>query len=102
MAEKIYMGATIGLDGEKEFKKAVSSINSDTRVLASEMKKVTSAYNENGNSLEALQKKDIVLNKQLDAQKQKVETLRSALKNAQALGLERKLSVFRPSRAFLA
>lgn len=83
IAKKANIGATIGLDGEKEFRQAISGINSDMKVLASEMKKVSAEFIDNNNSVEALSAKDEVLNKQLDKQKEKVEALKLALQNAQ-------------------
>lgn len=80
---KATIGAAIALDGEKEFKKAVSSINSDLKVLASEMSKVTSQFTNNGNSISALKAKSEQYNKQIDIQKNKIETLRAALENSQ-------------------
>ena len=38
------IGAGIALDGEKEFKQAVSGINKDLSVLGSEMQKVTAKF----------------------------------------------------------
>lgn len=75
-------GLKIGLEGEKEFKKALSDINSSFKVLGSEMKLVSSQFDKNDNSVEALTARNTVLNKEIEAQKQKIETLRSALKNA--------------------
>lgn len=77
------IGAAIALDGEKEFKKAVSSINSDLKVLASEMNKVTSEFASNGNSVSALKAKSEQYNKQIEVQTKKIETLRAALENSQ-------------------
>ena len=79
-------GLKIGLEGEKEFKKALSEINQSFKVLGSEMKLVTSQFDKNlfalYTSVEALTAKNVVLNKQIEAQKSKVETLRKALSNA--------------------
>jgi len=75
-------GLKIGLDGEKEFKKALSDINQSFKVLGSEMKVVQSQFDKNDNSVEALTARNQVLNKEIEAQKQKIETLRSALENA--------------------
>ena len=50
MAEK-KIGAGIALDGEREFKKAVTGINKDLSVLGSEMKKVTAQFDGNANSI---------------------------------------------------
>ena len=75
-------GLKLGLEGEKEFKKALSEINQSFKVLGSEMKLVSSEFDKNDNSVEALAARNTVLNKEIDAQKQKIETLRSALENA--------------------
>ena len=37
-------GLKIGIEGEKEYRKAISQINSDLKVLASEMVKVTTEF----------------------------------------------------------
>lgn len=75
-------GLKIGLEGEKEFKKALSDINQSFKVLGSEMKVVQSQFDKNDNSVEALTARNQVLNKEIEAQKQKIETLRQALANA--------------------
>ncbi len=75
-------GLRIGVEGEKEFKKALAEINQSFKVLGSEMKLVSSQFDKNDNSVQALSSRNTVLNKEIDAQRQKVETLRSALQNA--------------------
>ena len=75
-------GLKIGVEGEKEFKKALSDINQTFKVLGSEMRLVSSEFDKNDNSVKALAARNEVLNKEIDAQKQKIETLRSALQNA--------------------
>lgn len=80
MSDKL--GLKIGIEGEKEFKKALSDINQSFKVLGSEMKLATSQFAANDKSMQALSARNAVLNKEIDAQKQKIETLRSALKNA--------------------
>ena len=75
-------GLIIGLEGEKEFKKALADINQSFKVLGSEMKVVQSQFDQNDSSVEALTARNQVLNKEIDAQRQKIDTLRSALKNA--------------------
>lgn len=75
-------GLKIGLEGEKEFKKALSEINQSFKVLGSEMKVVQSQFDKNDSSVEALTARNQVLNKEIEAQKQKIETLKSALSNA--------------------
>lgn len=80
MAENI--GLKLGIDGEKDFKQALTDINKDFKVLGSEMKLVASQFDKNDNSIEALTARNEVLNKQIDAQKDKIKTLKSALENA--------------------
>lgn len=75
-------GLKIGLEGEREFKKSLAEINNSFKVLGSEMKLVDSQFDKNDKSAEALTARNQVLNKEIDQQKQKIETLRSALANA--------------------
>ncbi len=75
-------GLKIGLEGEKEFKKALADINHSFKVLGSEMKVVQSQFDKNDDSVEALTARNQVLGKEIDAQKKKIETLRKALENA--------------------
>lgn len=75
-------GLKIGVEGEKEFKKALAEINQSFKVLGSEMKLVASQFDKQDKSVEALSARNNVLNKEIEAQKQKIETLRSALENA--------------------
>ena len=75
-------GLKIGIEGEKEFKKALSEINQSFKVLGSEMKLVSSQFDSNDKSIQALSARNTVLNKEIDAQRQKIETLRAALQNA--------------------
>ena len=76
------MGIKLGVEGEKDFKNALADINRNFRVLGSEMKLVSSQFDKNDTSVEALSSRNKVLNKELTAQKQKIETLRQALANA--------------------
>lgn len=75
-------GLKIGVEGEKEFKRALSDINQSFKVLGSEMKLVESEFGKNESSVQSLTAKNEVLTKQIDAQKDKIETLQKALKNA--------------------
>lgn len=76
------IGPKIGLEGEKEFKQAISAINKDMAVLGSEMAKVTAQFGNNAESMEALKAKSEVYNKQIEEQKKKIETLKAALENS--------------------
>ena len=77
-------GLKIGLEGEKEFKKALADINQSFKVLGSEMKLATSQFNKNDKSVEALAARNKVLRKEIDEQTTKIDTLRRALQNAAA------------------
>lgn len=83
MAGKAKIGAGIALDGEKEFKSAISSINKDLTVLKSALEKNKSEFEANGKSTELLNNKLKILSNQYDTQKSKVEALKSALEHAQ-------------------
>ncbi|GHU48761.1 hypothetical protein FACS1894127_0110 [Clostridia bacterium] len=75
-------GLKIGIEGEKEFKNAITEINRSVKLLGSEMKLVASQFDKNNTSVKSLAAQKGVLNKEIDAQKSKVEILRSALDNA--------------------
>ena len=75
-------GVKMGLEGEKEFKNALKDINSTFKVLGSEMNLVTSQFEKNDKSVTALIATNEVLNKNMDAQKTKVDTLKNALDHA--------------------
>ncbi len=67
------------ISGEKEYKAAISQIGDGMRVLNSEMRKVESEYSKNANSVEALTKKNDVLERKIYTQTEKIETLKAAL-----------------------
>lgn len=70
------------LDGEQEYKAAVSEINASLRVLNSEMKLVSEQFKNNDKSVEALTASSDVLSRQILTQKEKIEALQAALKNS--------------------
>ena len=73
------IGPRIGIDGEKEFRKELQNINQQLRTLGSEMKAVTSSFEAGDRSEEALAAQTDVLNRQIDAQKQKLQQLQKGL-----------------------
>jgi len=75
-------GLRIGIDGEKDFKAALNEINQSFKVLGSEMQLVTSQFDKNDKSAQSLASRNTVLNKEIEAQKDKITMLRSALENA--------------------
>jgi phage-related minor tail protein len=74
-------GLKIGIEGEKEFKAQLVEINQSFKVLGSEMKLIESQFDKQDKSEQALAARNEVLQKSIDTQKQKIEKLRSALKN---------------------
>ena len=70
------------LSGEKEYKQAISEIGSGMKVLDSEMRKVSSAYAQNADSVEALNAKNDVLERKISTQTEKIEYLRAALQQS--------------------
>ena len=85
----IYKGPEIGRieahderTKENYASKALSEINQSFKVLGSEMKLVASQFDKNDSSVQALTARNNVLNKEIEAQKEKIEVLRSALANA--------------------
>ncbi|MDD2433585.1 MAG: phage tail protein [Clostridia bacterium] len=75
-------GLKIGIEGEKEFKNSLRDINQSFKVLGSEMKLVSSEFDKQDKSVAAVTARNEVLNKAIEAQKDKISTLESALKNA--------------------
>lgn len=75
-------GGTVKLTGESEYKKALADISGNLKMLNSEMKVVTSAYDKNDKSVENLSSQNEVLNKKIDEQQKKVDILADALAKA--------------------
>lgn len=73
------IGPRIGIDGEKEFRQELQNINQQIRTLGSEMKAVTSSFEAGDRSEGALAAQTDVLNRQIDAQKQKLQQLQKGL-----------------------
>ena len=76
-------GGSVKLTGESEYKKALSEISSNLKVLNSEMKSVTSQYDKNDKSAENLSSQNDVLNKKIEEQEKKVSILKDALADSQ-------------------
>ena len=73
------IGPKIGIEGEKQFRQAIQQINTNLRTLSTEMMVVTSMYDKNDKSTEALTEKNKVLNKQIEEQKKKLDELKKGL-----------------------
>ena len=71
------IGPRIGIQGEKEFNNQIKQINDSIRECGSEMKALSSEFDKNGNSQEALVAKNKNLQKELDLQRQKMGLLQT-------------------------
>ncbi len=75
-------GFKIGVEGEKDFKNSLKDINQSFKVLGSEMNLVSSEFDKQDKSVQAVTARNSVFNKEIDAQKDKINTLEKALQNA--------------------
>lgn len=76
------IGPKIGIEGEKEFRNAITSINTRLKTLDTEMQAVTSAYNKNDTSVSKLTAQQKVLTQQISAQLKKLLAMREGLDKA--------------------
>lgn len=78
----VNIGPRIGLEGEGEFRKQLNNINQQVKTLASEMKEVSSRFDDADNSQEKLTAQSKVLTKQIEAQKERIKLLEKGLSAA--------------------
>lgn len=76
------ISATIALNGEQAFNSAMKNINSNLRVLKSELSATSSSFSGQANSLAALTAKNKQLSEIYDQQKEKVRALEQAVKES--------------------
>lgn len=79
---KRIIATTIALDGEAEYKKALSSVNSELRTLKGDMRYVSEEFRGQANSLAALTAKHGILQQEVDQQAEKVRSLTQAVADA--------------------
>lgn len=70
-------GGAVKLTGESEYRQALAQITQNLREVSSQMNVVSSAYDKNDNSIEALSSKSTVLNAKLDEQVNKLKVLQA-------------------------
>lgn len=81
MADKVdNIKTRLAFDGEAEYKAACKELNSNLKLLGSEMKLVTAEYKSNATSTEALKAKQDVLQRTYNEQAKKVAETEKALK----------------------
>lgn len=66
------IGPKIGIDGESEFRKQIKKISTEIATLGTEMKKVSSQFQQTAQSEQALISKNQVLQKSIDAESRKL------------------------------
>jgi len=76
------IGPKIGIEGEAEFRQAITGINTNLKTLGTEMMAVTSKFDKNEKSTESLTAKNKVLNKQIGEQKSKLSELEKGLSSS--------------------
>ena len=76
------IGPKIGIEGEAEYRKALQSIITQQKTLATEMTATASAFDKGEKSMEAYTAKNAVLEKQIAAQKEKMDMLKRAVQEA--------------------
>lgn len=75
----------LALDGEQQFKQAIKECDAELRNMNSELKAVTSSYDYQTKSVDALQSANAVLAKEMELQQAKVDSLKGAMQDAAAL-----------------
>ena len=76
------IGPKIGVEGEAEYRNQLKQIVTTQKTLNTEMLATASAFDKGEKSIEAYTAKNEVLEKQIDAQKDKLEILRRAVSDA--------------------
>lgn len=88
MAKEEQIKSQIILEGEKEYRAACKGINTSLREIGSEMKLATAEFGDNAESIEALTRKQDILQKQFDEQAKKAKAAEAALKKMREGGID--------------
>lgn len=81
MATRV-ISTSIKLDGEAEFKKQMSNVNSELKTLRTEMAYSEETFKGQANTMEALTAKDKLLRREIEQQEEKVRALEQAVSDA--------------------
>ena len=82
MANDLKVRGAIVLDGEKDFKDAVTGINKSLSVLKSEMKKNSAVFLENKDQMALWTAQGKTLSESAEKQQEKIELIKTALQKA--------------------
>ena len=74
-------GGSVKLKGESEYTKALKTITSNLTLMASEMKVVSSAFDKNDKSVQAITSRNSVLEKEIEECRKKINTYKTALED---------------------
>lgn len=89
MASKPEVGATIVLDGAKEYQQSLNEVTTAQRSLNKEMKLAESEFKATGDAQKLYNEKIRILNASMDNQKKKLETAQKALKELSDKGVDK-------------
>ena len=78
------IGPRIGVDGEKEYRRQLQDIITETKTLGTEMKKLQSSFDGDKRSLKQNREERALLTKQVDKQKEAVQQMSEMLEKAKA------------------
>ena len=81
MANDFKIGATLAVDGEKEFKKALADANKELKLLSSEAKASAAAFENSGDELTNLTRQYEVASDKVAVQREKVLALQKAMED---------------------
>ena len=76
------IGPKIGIEGEKTFRREITEINASLKAMASESKAVASSFDETTTAEEKYAKQADVINRQIEAQKNKLALLEKGLRDS--------------------
>ena len=74
-------GGSVKLKGESEYTKALKTITSNLTLMASEMKVVSSTFDKNDKSVQAITSRNSVLEKEIEECRKKINTYKTALED---------------------
>ena len=81
----VNIGPKIGIDGESQFRKELNNIIQQAKTLESEMKAVSSSFDDSTDSQEKLEAQTKILNQQIQVQDQRVQMLQKGVEAAAAM-----------------
>ena len=75
----VNIGPKIGIDGEAEYRKKINNIITQAKTLSSEMKKLSSSFDENGKTVKQNAEQHKLLQAQIQNQESRVKELNAML-----------------------